>query len=239
MKKTLVCLLVILGVASLLIAGVKDKLTLKEKIDNAGEVKIYFSNYDIGHNPNTKPPQGSTNGGTGCPKFDETTPLPQEYADAAVQVVEVLNREFKTTAFIAGDISTVPVTSTIAGFNNYDWLGHGDQLFAHVITMGEYTVTNSGLMGEIDLSNSLLVTASLNIYEIVEGKLKMVGTKAIAWVSTKKVETAECDDYAYFVKNFPATSVVEPFKTAISKKTADFAQSQMKKYDRAMKKKKK
>ncbi len=57
--------------------------------------------------------------------------------------------------------------------------------------------------------------------------------------STKKLETAQCDDYAYFVKNFPANSLVQEFKTGVSTKTADFTAAKMKKYNKAMSKKKK
>lgn len=55
--------------------------TLKERIDEAKVVKVYFKNSPIAHSPNTTPPVGSNAPGTGCEKFGETTPLPQEYID--------------------------------------------------------------------------------------------------------------------------------------------------------------
>lgn len=238
MKTLIISGILALTVSANVFAGGKDKLTLKEKVDQAKEVRIYFSNYDITHKPNTNPPQGSTNGGTGCAKFNETTVLPQEYEDAAKQIIELLNKGLNTAAFVEGDVTAVPVKSTIGGINDYDWLKHGDQLFAHVVSKGNYVVSNDGLMGEMKLSNTLTVTSTLTFYEIANGKVKLVSTKQIVWAKTNKLETAQCDDHAYFVKNFPANSLVERFKSLVSAKTAVFVEKEMKKYNKAMKKKK-
>ena len=212
--------------------------TIKERIDQNKEVKVYFMNYDIVHNPNTQPPMGSTNGGTGCPRFTETTPLPAEYAEAAKQVIELMNKGFNTTAFIVGDIANVPVKMKVPGADLYDWLKLGEPLAVNVITTGAYTVENGGLMGEKKLSDFLLMNSTLTVIGITEGKAKALATKIIVWESSPKIPVKECSNYETFVKNFPPFSLIEPFKTSLATKTGDFIEKEMAAYEKAMKKKK-
>jgi len=56
--------------------------------------------------------------------------------------------------------------------------------------------------------------------------------------SLKAKTTEECKPYDYFVENFPAGSLVEPFNSSIEEKVAGFIEKQMAKYEKAMKKKK-
>ena len=213
------------------------KLTLKEKIDQAKEVKVYFQKHDIHHSPNTAT-VGPTPG-TGCSKFNETTELPEEYTSASKKILQMLNEGFKTTAFVEGDIKSVPVKKTsIGSIEIPDWVKHGEQLVAIVTFSGTYKVENSGLMGEVKLQNSMTVTAYLQFYEIVDGKLEVIVNKHLANVASKTKSTTQCDTYDYFVENFPANSLVEPFTSSVEEKVAGFTEKRMKKYDKSMKKKK-
>lgn len=212
------------------------KLTLKEKIDQAKSVKVYFVNHGIVHSPNTKP-VGTQKYGTGCPKFDESTELPEGYTSASKKIVQLLNEGFKTSAFAEGDIKSVPVKKTL-NIENPDWLKHGEALVAFVTFSGTYKVDNMGLMGEVKLQNSMTVTAYLQFYEIVDGKLQVIVNKYLANVASKTKSTTNCDTYDYFVENFPANSLVESFNSTVQEKVAGFTEKQMKKYEKAMKKKK-
>lgn len=239
MKKTVLKLSAVLMASVLLLSFVGGKLTLKEKIDQAKEVKVYFQNLDIRHSPNTAAAPGSNQPGTGCAEFDETTELPEGYTSASKKILQMLNEGFKTTAFVEGDIKSVPVKNTINGIDILDWLKHGEHLFAFVTFSGSYKVENSGLMGEVKLKNSMTVTAYLQFYEIVDGKLGVIVSKNLANVSSKAKDTKKCDTYDYFIDNFPANSLVEPFNSSVEEKVAGFTEKQMKKYEKAMKKKKK
>jgi len=212
--------------------------TLKERIDQAKVIKVYFSYSDIKHVPNTTAAPGTQAKGTGCPKFNETTPFPADYIDATKQVIDLLNKGFSTTVFVAGDISTVPLFATGIQKGNQDWLKLGEPILVWVGTNGTYDVKNMGLMGEVDNVNSMSVGSYLTVYGIVDGKIKVLGNKNLVTKTTPTIKTKGCDDYAYFVKNFPLSSLADAFKTGIAEKTTDFTVSEMASYDKAMKKKK-
>lgn len=211
--------------------------TLKERIDQSKEVKVYFSNNDVVHNPNTNSSPGSQAKGTGCPKFTETTPLPADYVDAAKQVIDLLNKGFNTTVFVAGDLSIVPLFTTGIQKGNPDWLKLGEPLTVSVTSWGTYEVRNMGLMGEVNNVNSLSVSSSLAVYAIVDGKIKVLANKNLVSKSSPTKATKECDKYDYWLNNFPLSSLAEAFKTSIVEKTTDFAQKEMASYEKAMKKK--
>ena len=219
--------LIILSVTVLDVSG----QTLKERIDSAKVVKVYFSSSPIVHNPNT----GKLNSGTTCEKFKETTPLPVEYIDAAKKVVDLLNKGFNTTVFVAGDFETLPTNQ-----DGTDWLKLNEPLTIQVHTSGEYTVYDAAMAGEVTkLKNYLLVESSLWVYVIVKGKRKYFAGAKIAEETTPSIKSTDCEKYDYFVKNFPATSLVEPFKISIDTKTKEFIGKEMAKYEKEMKKKKK
>jgi hypothetical protein len=212
--------------------------TLKERIDQVKEIKVYFSNSDIKHNPNTNPPPGSQNKGTGCPAFTETTPIPADYIESEKQVIDLLNKGFTTTIFVTGDISTVPLFTEGMQKGNQNWLKLGEPLIVWISTTGTYNVENMGLMGASDCVNSLSVDSYLAFYGIVDGKIKVLGNINLVNKKTPTVKTKVCDDYAYFVKNFPLSSLSDAFKTDIAEKTTDFTMKEMAKYEKAIKKKK-
>ncbi len=212
--------------------------TLKERIDQTKEVKVYIKFTDVSHVPNTNPPPGSQAKGTGCKAFTETTPFPAEYIDAAKQIIDLLNKGFNTTVFVPGDISTVPLLTSGIAKGTPDWLRLGEPLAVEVGTAGTYDVINMGLMGAIDRVNSMSISSYLIVHGIVDGKTKVVGNKNLVNKTTPNIKTKDCDDYAYFVKNFPLSSLLEAYKTGITEKTTDFTTKEMASYDKAMKKKK-
>jgi len=226
--------LIMLAAITLQVSG----QTLKERIDQVKEIKVYFTNSDIKHNPNTTPPPGSQNKGTGCSAFSETTPIPADFIEAEKQVIDLLNTGFATTVFVAADISAVPVFTEGIQKGSQNWLKLGEPLVVWIITTGSYNVENMGLMGAVDLVNSLSVDSYLAFYGIIDGKMKVLGNKNLVNKKTPAVNTKICDDYAYFVQNFPLSSLSDAFKTGIAEKTTDFTTKEMADYDKAMKKKK-
>jgi hypothetical protein len=212
--------------------------TLKERIDQNKEIKVYLSNLDVRHNPNTNPPPGSQNKGTGCKAFTETTPFPADYIEAEKQVIDLLNKGFGTTTFIAGDISVVPLFASGMQKGNPDWLKLGEPLVVWILTSGTYNVEIEGLGSMVGLVNSLSIDSYLSFYGIVDGKIKVLGNKNLVTKKTPTIKTKVCDDYAYFVKNFPLSSLLDAFKSGIAEKTTDFATKEMASYEKAMKKKK-
>lgn len=230
-----------IAIVLLFLAGTAVNLmgqTLKERIDGTKEIKVYFSITDVKHNPNTNPPPGSQQKGTGCKQFTETTPFPAEYIDASKQVIDLLNKGFGTTVFVAGDISTVPVFASGIQKGNQDWVKLGEPLVVFVVTSGTYDVTNMGLMGAVDNVNSMSVSSALGFYGIIDGKIKVLGNKNLVNKTTPSIKAKECGDFAYFTKNFPLSTLLDAFKTGIVEKTTDFTTKEMASYEKAMKKKK-
>jgi hypothetical protein len=208
--------------------------TLKERIDQAKEIKVYFRNKDIEHNPNTSGDPYSQKLGTGCERFNETTPLPAEYIDAVKQVTDLLNKGFNTTVFVAGDLtylSSLPVDY----HGELDWIRLKEPLTFFVSTSGHYSVNNFPKTGK---ENTMEVESYLYVFSVTAGKLKTLSSTLLAWKQTSPVRTQNCDDYAWFVKNFPATSLAERFKESVIEKTTKFIEKEMTSYDKAMKKKK-
>jgi hypothetical protein len=229
LKKVAVALIILSGTA-LSVSG----QTLKERIDQSKEIKVYFRNSDIEHNPNTNGDPVSQKLGTGCPGFKETTPLPAEYTDAVKQIVGLLNKGFSTTAFEEGDLtylSSLPVNS----YGELDWQRLGEPLTFFVSSSGSYTVKNLPNTGK---ENTMEIQSYLYVYSVTAGKLKNLSSTLLAWKQTPAINTKFCDDFAWFVKNFPAVSLAESFKISVEEKTAKFIEKELANYTKAMKKKK-
>ncbi|MCH8318703.1 MAG: hypothetical protein IIA88_09460, partial [Bacteroidetes bacterium] len=147
MKKTILKLSAVLMASVLVLFGFTGgKITLKEKIDQAKEVKVYFSYNDISHSPaQIDRPAGSSGNAYVCNRFDETTKLPEEYKSATKKILQMLNEGFKTTALVEGDFNSVPTKKTKVGsIEVKDWVKHGEQLWVTVTIAGAYNVKNSG-----------------------------------------------------------------------------------------------
>lgn len=208
--------------------------TLKERIDQSKVVKVYFRNKDIEHNPHTEGDPFNKKLGTGCDKFKETTPLPSQYIEAVKQIVDLLNKGFKTTVFTEGDItyiSSLPFNSE----GELDWVKLGEPLTFFVSTSGSYSVNIFPTTGK---ENTMEVQSYLYIYSVTQGKLKTLSSTLLAWKQTSPIRTQKCDDFAWFAKNFPAASLADPFKESVIQKTTKFIEKEMAGYDKAMKKKK-
>ncbi len=207
--------------------------TLKERIDEAKVVKVYFKNAPFAHVPHTTPPIGSNLPGTGCEAFGETTPLPAEYTDVVNGIIDQLNKGFNTTAFVAGDFSTVPLKTSGMLKGEPDWAALNEPLMFYIQTWGEYVVN----MSQTGKMNSMAIQSYLNVYYLKDGKVKVTGQEQLAYNRSEPIKTQKCDDYAYFVEKFPVNSLLEPFKAEFNAKTSEFIAKDMKKYEKAMSKK--
>jgi hypothetical protein len=129
--------------------------TIKDRIDEAGSVKVYFEIFDIVHVPNTLgDPSNPAGKGTGCEEF-KPSPLPASYTDEVKLVVDMLNKGFNTTAFVAGDISTVPVKESGMLKSYPGWLKLGEPIVFVVSLSGTYNVNNIGVSGSVSLTTNM------------------------------------------------------------------------------------
>ncbi|HUX96889.1 MAG TPA: hypothetical protein VMV47_14235 [Bacteroidales bacterium] len=226
----------VLLILSALVLNVSGQ-TLKERIDEAKTVKVYFKISDVKHEPNTTAIPGSQKKGTGCTLFTQTTPMPENYVAVVKQVIDQLNKGFNTTAFVEGDLSAVPLVESGVAKGNPDWVKLGEPLTTTVSLDGSYRVDNMGLMNEVKLSNSVTISSGIGFYAIVKGKAKAITVKNLGTYTAPSKESKTCGDYDYFVKNFPVADYFDTFKENFDKKTADFIEKEMADYEKAMKKK--
>ena len=208
--------------------------TLKERIDFASEIRVYFRNSDIEHNPNTQGNPELAKQGTNCEKFRETTSLPSEYIDAVKQITGMLNKGFNTTVFKEGDLtylSSLPVDSK----GELDWLRLGEHLTFFVSTHGTYSVNKFPNTGK---ENTMEIQSRLYVYSVSDGKLKTLSSTLLAWKQTQPIKTQDCNNYDWFVRNIPANSLAEPFKELVTENILKFINKELSAYEKAMKKKK-
>jgi len=226
----------------LILSGMVLKLsaqTIKERIDEAKTVKVYFRTSDIVHDPNTTATGQTQQKGTGCAKFTQTTPFSANYTEELIQIVEILNKGFNTTAFVAGDISTVPKLESGMLKGTEDWVKLGEPIVFLISLGGSYQVNNVGLMGAVELEAAMQINTGIAVYAPVSGKVKALSTKNLGGVFAPWKKTKTCPDFDYFVKNFPLADFFDKFKTSFETKAAEFAAKEMESYTKAMSKKKK
>ncbi len=209
--------------------------TLKERIDQAQNIKVYFQYGDIVSAANTTTQVGNSSSDSGCENFKETVPLPPAYQDATKQVIELLNHGFGTNIFAEGNLSAVS-DLPLNHEGELNWLLLGEPLTFYVSTSGAYTIRR--YPGHFDRENSLEIQSHFKVYSVSEGRLKNLETIFLASVKSAVVKTDPCSDYTYFVNNFPAASLTEPFQTSLTENVEKFIEKQLEKYNKAMKKKK-
>ena len=136
MKKItkIACVLIVLSCTSNFIFG----QTLKERIDEAKVVKVYFKTAPISHDSNFEGSSVQNIAATGCETFGETTPLPAEYTDALNGLLDILNKGFSTTAFVAGDFSALPLRTTGMLKGEPDWVAVGEPLMFFVSSISKF-----------------------------------------------------------------------------------------------------
>ena len=230
MKKLLMILSAILGMALISIAGGKEKLTLKEKIDKAKTVKVYVDFQSITHNPNTQK-------GTGCTKFNDKTEFTSDYKNEVDNIIKKLNEGLSTDAFIKGDISTVPI-KTFSNISMYDYAKMEGEIAVSLTFSGMYKTTKGSTTDPNVIYNAMNFQVDVVFMEIINGRIKVIKQGKIAFVNGGINEDSKCGDFAYFTSSFPLEKYVDEFKKSIDKKTTNITAAIMKKHNKVVEKRK-
>jgi len=209
--------------------------TLKERIDLAKVVKVYFKNADIVSKGNTQTEIGSTRFESDCENFKEKIPMPAEYTDALKQTIDLLNKGFNTTAFVAGDFSEID-NIPLAYSGDLNWLKLGQPLVFYFSTSGAYYIRRTTSTKERE--NTLEIESYIYAFAVDNGKLKNLLSTRITWGRSPKVKTEICTDYDWSVKTFPPSSLADQFKTNLTENITDLTTREMAKYNKVMQKKK-
>jgi hypothetical protein len=215
----------------MILSGMVFKLsaqTIKERVDEARSVKVYFEISGVAFFNVPPIPKGTV-----YSEF-KPSPLPASYTDEVKLVVDMLNKGFNSTAFIAGDISTVPVKESGMEKGYPDWLKLGEQIVFVVALGGTYNVHFNEESGKVSLTTNMEIYSGVKVYAPESGKVKTLSTKRLGHVTapTKKVKTYP--DYEYFLTNFPLADYFDKFKAKFERETSDFIGKEMENYDKAM-----
>jgi hypothetical protein len=229
LKRMAVVLIILSGTAFFL-----KGQTLKERIDQAKVVKVYFKNADIVSKGDTRTQIGPTQYDSGCDNFKEKIPMPVEYTNALKQTIDLLNKGFNTTAFVAGDFSEID-NIPLASSGDLNWLKLGQPLAFYFSTSGAYYIRKTTSTKERE--NTLEIESYIYAFAVDNGKLKNPLSKRISWGKSPKVKTDICEDYAWSVKTFPPSSLADQFKKTLDENITDLTTREMAKYDKASKKK--
>jgi len=235
MKKNIISLIVFVGLSTISIAGGKDKLTIKEKIDKCDKISYYFDLQPIVHNPK----KSST--GKICVKFKETSIFPLSFQSEASNIIDLFSKQLNINSIVAEDINSVPI-KTLSGRSMYDYSKGGRKEGDLVIVLtysGTYN-SNKGNTSNPDANwSTVSLIANFTILEVISGgRTKVLKTGVIASYTTSMVESNGCADFAFFTTNFPIENYLENFKESYVRKMTNYTSWIIKKHEKALKKRK-
>ncbi|MEX1002881.1 MAG: hypothetical protein WDZ35_12260 [Crocinitomicaceae bacterium] len=209
-------------------------LTLIEKILKQGETKVYVQFVPVIHDP------GAVGGSTSpcaSKKFDEVTEFTSDFKAHTDKIIKMLNDRMEIEALKKGDITAVPVKKEMNGMKIYDWSKAEDPFFALVTVSGSYKASADPSSGGVE--NSLWIPAQLQFIEMDGEKMDIVEQTSLGTVISAKKTSKSCEGIDYFKENFPLDDHIEKFEENYTNKIERFAKKHLKKYKKAMKKKKK
>ena len=235
-----------MAICAKIFAGGDDKLTLKEKIEQNKEVKVFFTVRDIldenderllrASNPNAK--------------TTIRTPMPAEFTSSEIKssLLTRLNEGLQTgNALVEGDLSTLPESSS-SKTHYRDLSKLADGFYAIVYIEGEYkrTIEKKTVDGNVvlDVSNKMEIRSHLFFYEVISGEAKKYGDMfmksgvLLGNASSSTVKSAKLENLDYMEKTFPALSLFDEYKSSMRRFAEEFATKQLNKHNKAVSKRK-
>ncbi|PCJ28123.1 MAG: hypothetical protein COA97_02275 [Flavobacteriales bacterium] len=246
MRKSIISALAILLMTTAAFAG-KDKITLKEKVEQSKTVKVFFNvKSDIVDAEDERKLQL-------IDKSKHTsikTAMPNEFASKEIkdQVIKTLNEGLQVgSAFVEGDISTLPESSKKATkYRDFSKLEDG--LYAMVYITGEYTrfLQRKEVEGKtvFESSNRMEISSQIFFYEVIAGKVKKYGDMLmksgvlLGHANTATKKTDKLESLSYMESNFPALPLLDEFKKTMFEYTTSFAKRKLKKHNKVVSKRK-
>jgi hypothetical protein len=250
MKKVSLSIMLLAMIISSAFAGDKEeKLTLKEKIENSKEVKLFFNvRTDIIDEADENKLK-LTNPDA---KTKIRTPLPVSFYSEEIknEVIKILNTGLGVgNAFVEADASSL--NATLERNHCYkDMSGLPDGFYAMVYITGTYTRFEDQTAKEVDgkmvheSSNRMEIDSRLFFYEVEAGKVKKYGDVLmksgilLGHASAQMIKTYKVEDLEFMETNFPAEPLLDGYKRTMYQFTKDFTERTMKKHEKALAKRK-
>lgn len=246
MKKPIITTLIIVLLSAIAYAGGDDKLTLKEKVEQAKEVKVFFDVRDIVDQAAERKLQLLNPDA----KTDIRTKMPEGFYDSEIKlnVLKFLNEGLNVgSAFVEADISVLPQVNN-SKFQYRDLSKLPDGLYAIITIEGEYsrfleTKQVENKMVEV-ATNGMEITSHIYFYEVIAGEVSKYGDmmmKSGVLLGNAKsaiVKSGKLENLEYMEANFPALPLLAEFKATMYRFTQDFAARQLKKHEKEIAKRK-
>lgn len=238
MKKTILKLSVLLMASALMFGFAGGKLTLKEKIDKYQKIPVFILPGKIGI-------KSSGVQMNKCPENKETIETPKEYEEVLPLIINALNKGFGTSAFTAAKYDEIPTkkgTFLGAEVDVQDWASYEHKFIVYCDLSVNYDQEMSGISGSITIKGNLTCFVNLRFWDVIDDKIKIFGNVIgynVASAKSTKYPIEHCFKMSEFTAKEASNSLAEPLKQSVESRVAKFTEKQMKKYEKAMKKKKK
>lgn len=237
MKKIGVSVLLLLICTITVFAGGKDKLTLKEKIEKTGEVKVFFSVRDIYDKQDETKLQSSNMSA----KTPIRTEMPAAFYSEEIQkgVLDNLNKGFEVGSFVKGEAAAL-VKSNNKKTEYIDFSKMPDGLVAIVDLSGIYTRTFAGGM---NYTHRMEIQANLFFFEVTGGVAKKIKVNMgmgafLGRATSKSKESDKMEELAFLETNFPPSDIYDEYVRTMGVNTQDFAARMLKKHNKVVSKRK-
>ena len=241
MKKTILTLSAVLTASALFLFGFTGgKLTLKEKIDQCQKIPVIILPNFVGITAIS-----TTLGASRCNINKKTIETPKEYEEVLPVIINALNKGFGTSAFfIAEKYEEIPTKKTRilnAIVDMPDWANYKHKFIVHYELSINYDRQGSYETQDKTIKGNLNSSVSLNFYEIIGDKLGLVGSRigySLGSANSAKYPIDHCFSMSEFTTKEAPNSLAEPLKQSVETYFARFIEKVIKKYEKAMKKKK-
>lgn len=244
MKKLFLQTFALLLFAAKAYAGGDDKLTLKEKVEQSKEVKVFYCVREITDENDERLLKASN------PEAKTLihTAMPAEYAgkDIKDSILNILNRILEVgKTFVEGDASSLPESKNRkTQYKDLSKLPDGFYVLMDV--SGEYTRTIQKKVVDgntlLEVLNSMEITSHLHFYEVVKSEIEPYGDMfmrsgvLLGNAKTPVIKSERLENLDYMEKTFPALSLLKEYKESMYRLTNNFAEKQLKKHNKAVSK---
>ncbi len=218
------------------------KVTLKEKIDQYQKIPVFIVPSELGIK------SSGLSGGAGiaakCPANSEKIDIPKEYEEVLPLIITALNKGFGTSAFTAANYDEIPTRkATVLGaeVDVQDWPNYEHKFILYCNLSVNYDNERKGEGASVTIKGNLTCSVRLQFWDVVNERLKSVGNVmgySIGSAKSAKYTIEHCFSMSEFTAKEEPNSLVQTLNQSLEGGLVKFTEKQMKKYDKAMKKKK-
>ena len=221
---------------------IRAKVTLKEKIDQYQNIPVFIVPGKLGIT------SSGLSGGGGiaakCPDNSDKIEIPKEYEEVLPLIINALNKGFGTSVFTAANYDEIPTKkATVLGaeVDVQDWANYEHKFIVYCNLSVDYENERKGEAASVTIKGNLTCSVRLQFWDVVAEKIKTVGNPMgyrVASAKSTKYSIEHCFGMSEFTAKEEPNSLAGALQQSLEGGVVKFTEKQMKKYDKAMKKKK-